>query len=230
MPAEIQSYRLTLRGKPVGTHTVTTVTQDQTTFMEGRFLLQNGLRPANIQQRSRFHSSEFFSYRFTEVSSGHGDNRTFDVTFNSQQGLVEARKGQDRASIPLLMPYRDPLSMLFELRRLEAGTESHRIPMLGKDVVARLVSDSTIDTGRGVRPAVTYALHPGASCLYLDQEYPHHILKLTQRLDDHFLEAILVKVAVEDAVPDWTMETPASGRPRTRRRKRRRRRRGGKGS
>lgn len=221
MPAEVQSYRLTYRGKPAGTHTLTTFAKGATTFMEGRMLLQGSLRGSTVQQRSRFHSQRFHSQRFEEDDLDRGGKRSFRIDFDAHKGLVEARQGQDVATQPYLLPYRDPLSMLHELRALDERTESVRIPMLGKEVTARMVGTTVIDTPFGERNARTFLLSPGGSYVYLDSRAPHLILKLVQRIDDNFLEAILIRVGQEDEMPDWSAPKPAKRRRSRRRRGRR---------
>lgn len=222
MRSEVQSFRLTYRGKPAGTHTLTTFTDGETTYMEGRMQLQGGLRQGTVQQRSRFHSRLFHSIHFEEGNLGRGDKRSFSIDFDENTGLIRARKGNDVAEQPYIKAYRDPLSMLHELRALERDTETLRIPMLGKDVTARMVGANPIDTPLGMRTARTYLLQPGASYVYLDDRAPHLILKLVQRLDEFHLDAVLLRVSQEESTPDWATEQ----QPKRRRSRRRRGRRG----
>jgi hypothetical protein len=223
MPTEVQSYRLTYRGKPAGTHTLTTFEREGTTFMEGRMHLQGGLRQGTVQQRSRFDSETFESRHFEESNQSRGDKRNFDVEVLEAQGLVRGRKGQEVVELPSLLPYRDPLSMLHELRTLDASAELVRIPMHGKDVSAKLLSTAPLDTALGKRTARTYLLQPGGSYVYLDSQAPNLILKLVQRLDEAYVEAQLIKVASENAEPDWATQQPPRQRKRSRRRRGRRR-------
>ena len=222
MRSEVQSYRLTYRGKPAGTHTLTTVSDGETTYMEGRMQLQGGLRQGTVQQRSSFHSKHFHSIHFEESNLGRGDKRSFRIDFDEREGLIRARKGNDVAEQPYIKAYRDPLSMLHELRALERDTETLRVPMLGKDVTARMVGATPIDTPMGMRTARTYLLQPGGSYVYLDDRAPHLILKLVQRLDDHHLDAVLLRVSQEDGTPAWATQQQQPKRRRSRRRRGRR--------
>lgn len=227
MSAEVQSYRLSFRGKPAGTHTLTTVVQGGIVFMEGKLQLQGGPQPGTVEQRSRFESGRFHSLQFEEDNLTRGDKRSFVVEFDHSEGLVRARKGQDVSEQPYLKPYRDPLSMLHELRSLDPAVETMTIPMLGKDVTARLVGAAELDTPLGRRNARSYQLQPGGSYLYLDDEAPHLILKMVQRLDEHYLDVVLVRVGHDDAIPEWAarqQDQQQSKRKRPRRRRGRRRR------
>lgn len=224
MPTEVQSYRLTYRGKPAGTHTLTTFERNGTTFIEGRMHIQGGLRQSTVQQRSRSDSASFESRHFEESNQARGDKRTYRVERDDERGLIRARKGQEVVEVPALLPFRDPLSMLHELRTHGAEADLLRFPMHGKDVTAKLVGSATIETGFGEREARTFSLQPGGSYVYLDVEAPHAILKLMQRLDEAYLEALLVKVASDEAAPDWATSSQPRRRKRSRRRRGRRKR------
>lgn len=231
MAVEVCSYRLTLRGKPVGTHVLKTEGRGRHTQLEGRAQFQGTLGLATVQQRSRCHSQRHFSLRFREETQERTEQRVFDVTFDAQNGVVTAAKGaKDVARMPYLRPYRDPLSLLHELRSL-GETELARLPMLGKDVTVQFVGEVDLDTALGPRRARAYLLHPGQSVVYVDVAPPHTILKLTQRLAEGHLDALLVKVASEPSLEPFDEggtegggAVGKSGKRRSRRRRPRRRR------
>lgn len=227
MPVEVCSYRLVLRGKPAGTHVLKTEGKGRHTQLEGRAQFQGPLGLATVHQRSRCHAQRHFSLRFREEMQDRNEQRVFDVTFDNQQGVVTAAKGaKDVARMPYLRPYRDPLSLLHELRSL-GEVELARLPMLGKDVMVQFVGEHDLDTALGRKRARAYLLHPGQSVVYVDVVAPHTILKLTQRLPDGHLDALLVKVASEPSLEPFdeaAEQGGKSGKRRSRRRRPRRRR------
>ena len=151
---------------------------------------------------------------------------------------MRATRGrQDTAQAPLLVPYRDPLSLLRELRALTAAAVAgrdtpplpYRIPLLGKDVV--VVRADTVDLpALGERwPARTFTLYPGGSSVSVSLAPPHPIVRLVQRLDEGPLEATLIDVREEATLPgldDGEGDTRAQDAKR-RARRRRPRKRGG---
>lgn len=225
MQVETQSYRLSLRGKPVGTHILKSETKGSVTFLEGKMLLQGSLGAGTILQMSRSQRDGFASMSFREVTDQRNESRVFEVEFDERRGLVVATRGRERAEIPYVRPFRDPLSMLHELRLADADAEVIRIPMIGKDVLARQIDEVSLDTVFGQRSARVYLLTPGRSYVYVDAKPPHAILKLTQRLDEHLVDAILVRTAQEAEMTEWS----TSSRRRSKKRRRGRRRRRGKG-
>lgn len=230
-PVEVLSYRLSHRGKPVGSQTIKTADLGRHAQLEGRTQFQGPLGTHTVVQRSRCHARGV-SLRFREETQERNDTRRFDVTFDPRQGLVTAVKGpKDNASVPYLLPYRDPLSLLHEIRQLGAIEGPVRVPLLGKEVTVQLAGEVDLDTALGPRRARAYVFHPGQSVVYVDVEAPHAILKLTQRLPDGLVEALLVKVATEAALEPFGEPEEGRGKSRSggkrrgqRRRPRRRKR------
>lgn len=233
MSVEVMSFRLTYRGKPAGTQVLKMEQRGRHTQLEGRSQFQGALGNATVVQRSRSHAQRFFSLRYLETTQDRNDNRSFDVTFDAQTGLVSAVKGpKDQASMPYVAPYRDPLGLLHELRSLEALNQPAVVPMLGKDVSVQFAGEVDLDTAFGKKRARAYLLHPGQSVVYVDVAAPHHILKLTQRLAEGHLDAVLIKLASEASLEPFGEtpeprkgqaargkgERPAKRRPRGRRR------------
>src|SRR5690554_270433 len=228
-PVEVVSYRLSHRGKPVGSQTIKTAALGRQTQLEVRSQFQGTFGVGTVVQRSRCHA-QGVSLRFLEETQERSDNRKFDVVFDAKTGLVTAAKGpKDNAQMPYLMPYRDPLSLLHEIRRLGELEQPYRIPLLGKEVTVQFGGVVELDTVLGKRRARAYVLHPGQSVVYVDTEEPHTILKLTQRLPDGQLDALLVKVATEASIDPFGEASEQrskggrSGRRRGQRRRPRRR-------
>jgi len=231
MPVEVCSYRLTHKGKPVGSQELKTLHRGRSTLLEARAQFQGPLLSGSVVQRSRCAAGERLSQRFREDWKERSGQRSFEVVFDADAGLVTASKGRDQATTPYLLPYRDPLALLLELREL--GDAEHRVlPLLGKDVTVQRVGEVELDTSLGTRTALAYLLHPGGSVAYVDREPPHLLLKLTQRLADGFVDALLVGVGEEDDLQDF--DAPSGGGSgnkgggKRRRRSRRRRPRRGK--
>lgn len=202
--------------------------------------LQGALGTATWTQTSRCHAQRHHSLRWHEESEGRGDARSFEVRFDADAGLVIATRGrQDQASLPYLKPYRDPLSLLRELRAWTAQDAAEgrgpralpvRVPLLGKDVVVVRASDVEVEAQGVRRRGRAYTLHPGGSVVVVDLAPPHAILRLVQRLPDATLEASLVDVAEEPTMAGWDEPAePAAKRASGRRRGRRRRRGRGRG-
>jgi hypothetical protein len=233
MPVEVCSYRLTSRGRPVGSQTLSRSERGRTAFLEAKVQLQGALGQGSIVQSSRAHAERHTSQQFREETNLRGDQRQYDVRFDRDQGLVVANRGRsDRASVPYLRPYRDPLSLLSELRALAAApwTEEARlrVPMLGKDVVVYRANEVEAVGPWGTTRARAFHLHPGGSVVVVELAPPHRILRLVQRLADGVVEATLVRTDEEERMQ--TLDAPAEERaaPSRRRGRRRGRRRRGK--
>ncbi len=242
MAVEVLSYRLTLRGKNVGTHVVKTAELGSEVQLEAKSQFQGSTLNATITQRSRSHAERHHSLRYREEVVERNEQRVLDVNFDARSGLVTASKGaRDSASMPYIRDYRDPLSLLHELRFLAAGgadearsgdaaslgpTADAVFPLLGKDVHVQYKGEADVETALGVKRARAYLLHPGMSVVYVDAEAPHHIVKMSQRLPEGLLDVVLVKLGSEQSLPAFGGEgrsgagrEPGSARRRSRRRR-----------
>ncbi|MEZ4605253.1 MAG: hypothetical protein R2880_10260 [Deinococcales bacterium] len=192
---EICHYILSLQGKVIGSHSLRTYSSRNIISLEAKLILQ-GSRKQIIQQQSRIHAPSLQSLFFQEESQDH-DKRQFSVRFDKESGLVKVTKGKnDQASSPYIQPYQDPLSLLYYLRHF--CHEDHlRIPMLGKDVTARFLREDNLSGALGQRLVRIYDLQPGGSYVYIDNEAPHYILRLGQRIDHQIIEANLVNISHE---------------------------------
>ncbi len=239
MPIEGFTYRLNARGRPAGRLILRTGERGRVALVEARLQLQGGLGQATWTQTSRCHPQHHHSLRWHEESEGQGDARSFEVRFDADAGLVTATRGrQDTASVPYLLPYRDPLSLLRELRAATAAEAAGRpgkplpwrIPLLGKDVVVVRAQDVELDVQGGRRRGRAFTLYPGGSAVVVDLQPPHAILRMTQRLPDAVLEATLVDVSEEPTMSGWDEPTgPSTKRGGGRKRGRPRRRGRGRG-
>jgi len=240
MPIEGFTYRLNARGRPAGRLVLRTGERGRVALVEARMQLQGVLGQVTWTQTSRCHPQRHHSLRWHEESEGRGDGRSFEVRFDAETGLVTATRGrQDTASVPYLRPYRDPLSLLRELRAVTAADVAGRgrprslpwsVPMLGKDVAIVRATDLEVDVLGLRRRGRAYTLYPGGSVVVIDLAAPHAILRLVQRLPDNALEATLVEVSDEPTMSGWDEPAePAAKRAGGRRRSRRRRRGRGRG-
>jgi hypothetical protein len=199
---EICSYRLSLRGKPIGTHVLSASPRGRLIFLEAKLTLQGQLGNVTITQRSKSHRLHLHSLSFQEDTVSRGENRSFHVSFDLDTGLVRAHKnGNDVATIPYTHSFVDPLGLLYAIRQLGPDQEHWRVPMIGKDVVVDRLGITLVDTTLGSRQAYEYQLHPGGSYLYVDVEAPHPILMLSQRVEGQLLDAILVRIDSENDTP-----------------------------
>lgn len=230
MSVEVVSYRLTYRGKPVGTHVIKTEVAGKVRRMESRAAFQGLLGNSTVTQRSRSSASSHSSLRFREETQEREGKRVYEVRFDAQTGLVQASTGpKDVATAPYIRPYRDPLSLLGQVRSL-AGQSVTGVALLGKDVTVQYAGEVELSTALGEKRAWAYVLHPGGSVVYVDVGGSHTILKMTQRLPEGHVDSLIVSVASEATLGSFgedEKEKPgkrASSRRRGRRRPRRRKR------
>lgn len=222
MAVEVCSYRLSLRSKPVGTYVLKTFVQGNTVHLESKMMLQGQLGQHTITQTSRAHNRNFYSFNFSEDAVSRSDKRKFDVQFDTRNGIVKASRGNnDRAEVPYIQAYRDPLSMLHELRYTPPSDDNSSlfIPMLGKDVTAQRLGETKLESFLGEHDSLAFLLHPGGSYVYVDKRAPHRIVRMVQRFDGQTLDVLLMKLDSEP-IPDMKARTPS--RPRRRKRRRRR--------
>lgn len=220
---EVCSYRLSLRGKPVGSQILRTVDQGQTVWLETKLMLQGGLGQHSVTQQSLLSLQTLVSLRFREEVVSHNERRQYRLDFDADEGLVKASRGSgDHAEAPYFRPYQDPLGLLYQVRQL-GGAKQTRVPMLGKDVVVEQLGSAMLETAFGEREVRVYSLYPGGSYLYVDSTPPFALLKMVQRSEQGVIEALLVKIEEEEA--DTVGESDPSRGRRKRRRKRKRRRR-----
>jgi hypothetical protein len=201
MPTEICSYRLSLRGKPLGSFVMSTSVRGRIVFLEAKLLLQGSMGNVTVTQRSKCHRFEFYSLSFQEETVNRSETRQFSMQFDPETGLVRANKSGDVADIPYIRPFLDPLSLLHRMRHIDAEATQTRVPMIGKDVVLERIQTTELTTALGKREAYEYQLHPGGSYAYVDTAEPHHILMLSQRVDGQLLDATLVRVDEEADAP-----------------------------
>lgn len=195
MSKEVCEYRLQLRGRPVGSYRVSTLTKRQLVHLEGRLELQGALGRKTVSQECSLHKDSFESVHFSEWQQDGSQKRTFEVVFDRDQGLVTAQRGNDQASIPYIQAYRDPLGIFYELRQVQP--ERLQVPLIGKDVVFEKVNELSLETAIGKLNAHVYLCQPGGHYVYVEAGGSRTILKFAQRLDGQVLEASLVKVGYE---------------------------------
>lgn len=239
MAIEAFTYRLNARGRAAGRLLLRQGEREQLTLLESRMQLQGPLGNSTHTQFSRSirHTHQALLYR--ESNEGRADARPFEVQFNPEQGVVRAQQGRTEAALaPYLQPYRDPLSMLHELRTqtatLAGSPDSNlrvpfRIPMLGKDVTVSRAEVIEMDVQGTRQRAMAYTLHPGGSMVFVAMQAPFAIVRLLQRLPEGWLEATLVEVGSERTMTGWDDVDEGAEDPKVRgasKRRGRRRRRG----
>ena len=199
---------------------LTTHHRGRTTILDAKLTLQGQgpLRSATVTQQSKVHRQQFFSFSFQEKSVEGSDTRTFEVLFDIEAGQVVASRNRDKATVPYVQAFEDPLGLLHHIRNLGLEETTVRVPMLGKDVVVERVGETALETALGKRTAYAYALQPGGSYVYVDTQTPNLILMMRQRFDGQLLDAQLVRVDEETEAPS------ESGSRRKRRRRRRKKR------
>ncbi len=222
MTVESCMYSLSIGDKAVGTQVLRTAVTERTTSLEARAQWQGVFGQQSLTQTSQLSTRTGESLRFSEEGDAKGDKHLFEIVFDAQTGLVRAtrRSGSqlEKAEVPYLRPYSDPLGLLHTLRHNLSATPL-RIPMLGKDVVAERLVDTEVETGLGRRAAHTFVLYPGPSYVYIEVAEPHTILRLLQPTAHGMLEAYLTQVVYEE---NRLGAPPAATSPPSRTNKRRR--------
>lgn len=233
MPVEVITYQLTQKGVPAGSHMLLTEPRGPLLHLEARMSLQGPLGQLSTVQTSSTHARLFHSLGFHEELKRRGENRTYDVQFDRNSGLVKARRNNnDEASVPYFRPYRDPLGMLQQIRQLQGQSEQEQIPLLGHDVTVSLLGERELETALGKRLAYVYQLQPGGSLVYVDTKAPWPILQMQQRIEGAPLDVKLIKIATREsstsvplaAGPQPAAQAETEGRARRPQRRRRRRR------
>lgn len=227
MSVEVLDYRLEVRGVAAGRHVVRSESEGRHVRMESEATFEGGLPAARVVQLSRSHRDDQVSHEFRETTKDRSGERRFSVVFDARDGLVKLEQGSDKAEAPYLEAFRDPLSMLRELRRADPQADRIRIPMLGKTVEARSLGEVEIDTPLGPYRTRSYQLFPGGSWVWIDTEAPHAIVRFRQRTADGYVDGVLTRRGEETTLPLWESHDSGSGGSR-RKSKRRRRRRGGR--
>lgn len=236
MTVEALTFRLNARGRPAGRLVLSSGVRRQVAFIEARMQLQGSLGNTTVVQTSRCNAGDHRSLHWREAVEGRQDQPPFEVRFDQEAGEVRASRGRnDQASVPYLLPYRDPLSLLRELRErtahdVERGIEPTatpwRIPLLGKEVLVTAVRDGVMENRDQERSVRSYTLHPGGSVVVVERAAPYPIVRLLQRLSDTTLEATLVDLGSAKTMAGWDEVEPAddakTGGQRRRGRRRRR--------
>lgn len=230
MTVETLSYTLSLGHKAVGSQVIKTLVTSCVTTLECRALFQGVLGAHSAQQSSQLATGSGESLRFSETTDGKGDKHSFEVAFDARSGLVKATRQTgtqvERAEVPYLRPYSDPLGLLHLLRGLEHGSVvTRRVPLLGKDVVVESLGEWALEMAQGERATFGYVLRPGPCYVYLDARPPHALVQLVQPTQYGQLEAFLVRTTQEDGLLGAAKESPKDRGNKRRRRGGRRRRR-----
>lgn len=204
-------------------------------LLEARMQLQGTLGNLTLVQTSRCDARDHHSLQWREAVEGRQDPPPFEVRFDAEHGVVRASRGRnDHASVPYLLPYRDPLSLLRELRERTAQAQRGqpsaalpwRIPLLGKDVLITAVRDGVMQNREEERAVRSYTLHPGGSLVVVQLTPPFPIVRFLQRLPDTTLEATLIDLGSAKSMAGWDEvdrandDTTSSNRRRGRRRRR----------
>lgn len=227
---EVHTYRLEVRGAAAGRHVLRQERDGRDVRLEAETRFDGALGRAEVTQLSRCTSDHNASVAFVERQKDPQSTRSFRIDFDDERGLVRMqREGDDSAEVPYLLPYRDPLSMLRDLRRAAPDGTRVWIPMLGKSVLARALGEVELDTALGTRRARSYLLHPGGSRVWIDVRPPHAVLRLAQATPEQTLDVLLESVGSDTRMPAWeTLDAEVGRKGAKKRRRRRRRGRGGR--
>lgn len=239
MSIEGLTFRLHARGRPAGRLLLNTGLQRDQAVMEARLQLQGVLGTSTIVQLSRSEAASHRSLRWRESHEGKNDPPPFEVRFDRESGAIAASRGRgDKASLPYLLDYRDPLSMIRELRErtaavvrgeAEAPELPWTLPLLGHPVHVVAIRDGVLENRGEERRVRSYTLQPGGSVVVIELAPPFAPVRLLQRLAEGSLEATLVEIGTASSMAGWeesTASSNAAANPGGRRRGRRRRSRG----
>lgn len=199
MTIESCHYTLKMRGRSIGSQVVRSQENRRIVYLESKLTLQGSIDEKIVKQSSRLYRPDFHSLYFREENQDKSHKRSYEVRFDKGEGLVKVFKdGGDNASAPYLLPYQDPLGLLYQLRFIPADQDHVRVPMLGRDVTVRQLPEVELELAGDLKIARVFELHPGGSLVYIDSEAPHNILKLNQRIGQQVIEAELESFSEED--------------------------------
>lgn len=170
---------------------------------------------------SRADAVTFESQEFREVErDGQGERKSI-FRFDEASGVVKLKRSSGEvAEAPWLEGYVDPLSMLLRIRHAKAGIDRLRLPMIGKTVEARLISEREIETPVGSFQARAFRIVPGSQLVWVAEDAPHAIVKFVQWTPNGPVEGTLDRLATEQRLPLWDQEKKPGRRRRGRRRRR----------
>ena len=240
MSIEGLTFRLNARGRPAGRLLINTGIKREHALMEARLQLQGALGNSTIVQLSRSDAATHRSLRWHESHEGRSDPPPFEVRFDAESGAIVASRGRsDKASAPYLLDYRDPLSMIRELRERTAAAVRDgatlpelpwTLPLLGHPVHVVAIRDGVLESRGEERRVRSYTLQPGGSLIVVELSPPFAPVRMLQRLTDGALEATLIEIASPSSMAGWEEQEPGGSTPPgsggRRRRSRRRRSRG----
>ncbi len=141
---------------------------------------------------------------FSSLSYSEGNERgkpSFETTFDQTEGILTLRQNKDSATIPLLIPHYDPVSLLMLLRSPQAPTGPWRAALAGGNVQLQPVRREDSEDG-----SRHYLLRPGGAYVVIEPQPPYRPLRLVQPTDFGAVEAVL-------SLPK---PPPVAGKPRKR--------------
>ncbi len=199
MTIESCHYTLKIRGRKIGSQVLQSQENRRIVYLESKLTLQGSIDEKTVKQSSRLYRPDFHSLYFREENQDKSHKRSYEVRFDRDAGLVKVFKdGGDNATAPYILPYQDPLGLMFQLRFIPVDQEYVRVPMLGRDVTVRQLPEVELELGNDLKIARVFELHPGGSLVYIDSEAPHNILKLNQRIGQQVIEAELDSYTQEE--------------------------------
>lgn len=229
VPVDVHTYKFDVRGQRCGQQVVRSDVRDGIAYLESEAKFEAPLSQATVKQLSRCDAADGTSFEYVESSASREGEHKIHVTFGDDDGLVTYRVGRDEASLPYLQPFRDPLSVIWALRRQDLAAEDLgdriRVPMLGSFAEAHRIGTGPLDTELGRKDAIQFQIFPGGTRIWVDADPPHVVLAVRQRWSDGWMSATLTSVAREGKLSIWSSPlAPTVERKSTRKRKRRRRR------
>lgn len=197
MTIENCQYSVKVKGTSIGSYVLRTQKLTEGIFLESKLMLQGKLGKQTITQQSCLHIKSLHSLSFNEETLSRYQRSSWKVDFDQKSGLVKvARNKTDKANMPYMLPYQDPLGLLYQIRRLK-DVSYLQVPMLGKSVLVNRTRTGKLTTHLGEHETKVYILYPGGSYVYVDAKPPHYILRLTQKLRHYFVDSLLIKTTEE---------------------------------
>ncbi len=214
-------YRLESRRGALGRMVVREETQGDSVRVESETEWSSAAWNKRMLLLSRSDAQTFESQEFREIERDPQGERKSIFRFDHDNGVVKLKRSSGEvADAPLLEGYADPLSMLLRLRHAGRDMERLRIPMIGKTVEARFVSEREIDTPVGSFHARAYRIVPGSHLVWVADKAPHAVVKFAQWTPNGPIEGTLDRLATEQRLPLWEQEKKPGRRRRGRRRRR----------
>lgn len=155
---------------------------------------------------------------FTSLSYSESDGRNkphFETFFDAETAMITLRQHREEASMPLITPHHDPVSLVMALRSPDAPTQLWRAALTGGSVHVQPLPDTDLARAEQTEQvARAYYLRPGGAYVACERNAPYRMMRLVQPTDFGNVEAHLQQGAKRQ--DDKAERSEKSDKPRRR--------------